>query len=82
MGIFKIKMKISAMGWVAFTTFFLIILTIAASMGFAFSWIFFATVVGQALVLIMVYRVLTDQYTTDKTFEDYYEDYPLSREEI
>ena len=56
------------MGWVAFTTFFLIILTIAASMGFAFSWIFYATVVGQGLVLIMVYRVLTDQYTTDKTF--------------
>ena len=75
-------MKISAMGWVSFTTFFLIVLTIAASMGFAFNWIFYATVIGQALVLVMVYRVLTDHYTTDKTFEDFYEDHPIPREEF
>lgn len=72
----------SAMGWVSFTTFFLIVLTIGASMGLAFNWIFYATVIGQAMVLIMVYRVLTDHYTTEKTFEDFYEDYPIPRDEM
>ena len=73
-------MKISAMNWVVITTIFLIFLTIGASMGFAFSWIFYATVVGQGMVLIMVYKVLTDAYTTSKTFEDFYEDRPINRE--
>ena len=74
-------MKISAMNWVVITTLFLILLTIAASMGYAFHWIFYATVIGQGLVLLMVYRVLTDAYSTDKTFEDFYEDCPVPREE-
>ncbi|MGA9237834.1 hypothetical protein [Robiginitalea sp.] len=74
-------MKISAMTWVGITTFFLLLLTIGAAMGFAFSWIFYATVLGQGLVVIMVYKVLTDAYTTTKTFEDFYEDRPIPREE-
>ena len=71
-------MKISAMNWVVITTFFLLILTIAASMNLAFSWIFYATVLGQGLVVLMVYKVLTDNYKTSKTFEDFYEDRPIS----
>jgi hypothetical protein len=51
-------------------------------MGYAFHWIFYATVVGQALVLVMVYRVLTDAYSTEKTFEDFYEDHPIPREDF
>lgn len=73
-------MKISAMNWVVITTFFLLILTIAAAMDMAFNWIFYATVLGQALVVVMVYRVLTDAYTTSKTFEDFYEDRPVPRD--
>lgn len=73
-------MKVSAMSWVVITTFFLLILTIAAAMGFAFNWIFYATVLGQGMVLVMVYKVLTDSYTTTKTFEDFYEDRPIPRE--
>lgn len=73
-------MKISAMTWVAITTLFLLMLTVAAALGSAFRWIFLATVAGQALVLIMVYKVLRDSWTTDKTFEDYYEDFPVPRE--
>lgn len=73
-------MKISAMSWVVITTFFLLTLTIAASMNLAFNWIFYATVLGQALVVLMVYKVLTDSYKTSKTFEDFYEDRPVSRE--
>ena len=69
------------MSWVGITTFFLLMLTIGAAMGFAFSWIFYATVFGQGLVIIMVYKVLTDSYTTSKTFDDFYEDRPVPREE-
>ncbi|UCE68277.1 MAG: hypothetical protein JSW57_07355 [Flavobacteriaceae bacterium] len=73
-------MKISAMNWVVITTIFLVILTIAASINLAFNWIFYATVLGQGLVLLMVYKVLRDNYKTSKTFEDFYEDRPISRE--
>ena len=68
------------MNWVVITTIFLVILTIAASINLAFNWIFYATVLGQALVLLMVYKVLRDNYKTSKTFEDFYEDRPISRE--
>ncbi|MFZ9003953.1 MAG: hypothetical protein ACO20F_12675 [Robiginitalea sp.] len=68
------------MNWVVITTIFLVILTIAASINLAFNWIFYATVLGQGLVLLMVYKVLRDNYKTSKTFEDFYEDRPISRE--
>lgn len=68
------------MHWVVITTIFLVILTIAASINLAFNWIFYATVLGQGLVLLMVYKVLRDNYKTSKTFEDFYEDRPISRE--
>ena len=42
-----------------------------------FGWLFFATIVGQGSLLLMVYKILTDDYTTEKTFEDWYEDRPL-----
>lgn len=73
-------MRISAIHWVLLTTIFLLLLTVGAVMGLAFNWVFYATVLGQALVVYMVYRVLTDNYRTDKTFEDFYEDWPVPRE--
>ena len=66
------------MFWVGITTVVLITLTIMASMGFPFNWVFYITVIGQIMVVYMVYRVLTDNYQTDKTFEDFYEDRPIS----
>ena len=71
-------MNSSAMFWVGATTLVLITVTIMASMGFPFNWVFYATVLGQIMVVYMVYRVLTDNYQTDKTFEDFYEDRPIS----
>lgn len=71
-------MHTSAMFWVGITTLVLITLTIMASMGFPFNWIFYLTVIGQIMVVYMVYRVLTDHYRTDKTFEDFYEDRPIN----
>ena len=72
-------MHSSAMFWVGITTVVLITVTIMASMGFPFNWVFYLTVIGQFMVVYMVYRVLTDQYHTDKTFEDFYEDHPIGR---
>ena len=73
-------MKIKAMDWVWITTIFLVLLTVAAALNVRFVWIFFATLTGQALVLLMVYKVLTDTWDTQKTFEDSYEDCPVARE--
>lgn len=74
-------MKVSAMGVVAFTTLVLVTVTIMASMNFPFNWVFYVTIIGQALVIYMVYKVLTDNYSTVKTFDDFYEDNPIKEEE-
>jgi len=63
-------MKISAMSVVGFTTMVLVTVTIMVSMNFPFNWVFYMTIFGQALVVYMVYKVLTDDYETAKTFED------------
>ncbi|MGB5273375.1 MAG: hypothetical protein WBN39_04910 [Flavobacteriaceae bacterium] len=70
-------MKTSSMLWVAITTLLLITITIMAAMDFPFNWVFYITVLGQSTLVFMVYKVLTDNYQTDKTFEDFYEDHPI-----
>ena len=70
-------MKNSAMFWVANTTIILVIVTIMAAMNFPFNWVFYVTVLGQSMVVYMVYKVLTDDYRTRKTFKDFYEDHPI-----
>ncbi|NND63693.1 MAG: hypothetical protein HKN48_10945 [Flavobacteriaceae bacterium] len=72
-------MKASPMLWVVLTTLVLIMVTIFSAMNFPFGLVFYLTVLGQILVVVMVYKVLTDNYTTDKTFEDFYEDRPIER---
>ena len=70
-------MKLPVMFYVGFTTILLLTVVIFASMDFPFHWVFYLTVFGQFFLLVMVYKVLTDDYTTDKTFDDYYEDRPI-----
>ena len=72
-------MKDSAMFWVGSTTLVLFTVTIMAAMNFPFNWVFYITVLGQVMIVYMVYRVLTDDYTTSKTFKDFYEDHPLEQ---
>ncbi len=48
-----------------------------SAMSLPFNWVFYLTVLGQVMVVIMVYKVLTDNYTTDKTFDHFYEDRPI-----
>ncbi len=75
-------MKISGMFYVAVTTLLLVTLTIMVAMDISFTWVFYVTVLGQILVAVMVYKVLKDNYTTDKTFDDFYEDHPIGKQEI
>lgn len=61
------------------TTLLLVIVTIFSAIDFPFRWVFYLTSLGQVLLVFTVYKVLTDNYTTDKTFEDFYEDHPIER---
>ncbi|PQJ14045.1 MULTISPECIES: hypothetical protein [Nonlabens] len=69
-------MKTNALFWVYLVTAVLVILTVSSQLGTSFKWIFTGTLIGQLLLLTMVYKILTDDYETDKTFEDFYEDRP------
>ena len=70
----KRDMKIPVMLYVWITTLLLLTVTIMVSMDVPFNWVFYLTVIGQILVAVMVYKVLTDNYSTEKTFADFYED--------
>ncbi len=72
-------MKLNAISLLIITTLVLITVTIFAAMDFPFGWIFFLTLAGQMLLIYTVFRVLKDDYTTNKTFEDFYEDHPIDR---
>ncbi|MBQ4820951.1 hypothetical protein [Aquimarina sp. MMG016] len=74
-------MKISAILMVIITSVMLLLVTILAVMNFSFSWVFYLTCIGQLMIIIMVYKVLKDKYTTDKTFKDFYEDHPIPKDQ-
>ncbi|GGE35290.1 hypothetical protein [Psychroflexus planctonicus] len=73
-------MKLSAISFLIITTFILIAVSIMAALDVSFSWVFFATVLGQIFLVYTVYKVLIDNYKTDKTFDDWYEDEPIEKE--
>lgn len=68
------------MSWVAITTVILVIVTLMASLDFAFRWVFFLTIFGQTCLIIMVLQVLKADHHSEKTFDDFYEDYPIGRQ--
>ena len=75
-------MKNSPFPYVIITTLLLVTITVMSAMDFPFNWVFYLTVIGQVAVVMMVYKVLTDNYTTDKTFEYFYEDRPIQPLEV
>jgi len=74
-------MKISSIGFLIFTTVILVLLSILAALNFPFSILFYLMCFGQIMLLVTVYKVLTDKYTSKKTFEDFYEDYSPNSED-
>ncbi|MEL0455712.1 hypothetical protein WJN01_05700 [Flavobacteriaceae bacterium SZ-1-7] len=73
-------MKIPVLFYVGLTTFLLVMLTVMVGMNMSFRLVFYTMCIGQFFVLVMVYKVLKDKYTTDKTFENFYEDRPINYE--
>ncbi|MFD2564347.1 hypothetical protein [Aquimarina rubra] len=74
-------MRISGMMMIIITSLLLLLITILVTMDVEFGWVFYITCFGQIMVILMVYAVLTDAYTTDKTFDDFYEDRPIARDQ-
>jgi len=74
-------MKTTGITWLVFTSLVLVLLAILSALDFSFSLIFFIMCIGQILLVITVYGALTDNYTTDKTFKDFYEDYTPKEDE-
>lgn len=72
-------MKLSVSFWVGICSLTLLMVTMFSAMNLPFNWIFYLTVFGQVLVVIMVWRVLTDNYTTSLEFKDGYGDKPLDQ---
>lgn len=70
-------MKLSAMVLLALTSLILFTIVLFVMLDVNFSWVFYLTVGGQTLLVVTVYKVLTDDYQTDKTFDDFYEDRPI-----
>ena len=63
------------------TTTILVVTAVLAALQFPFQLIFYLTVSGQFLLVITVFCILKDNYTTKKNFDDFYEDHPIGREE-
>lgn len=74
-------MKLSVISYLVLTTLVLATVAIFAALGFPFDYIFFLTIIGEVLLIFSIYSVLSDYYTTDKKFEDFYEDHPIKKEE-
>ncbi|MDX1543909.1 MAG: hypothetical protein R3214_08175 [Christiangramia sp.] len=73
-------MKSLCLNLLALTTFVLVLLTVFSALGFPFPVLYFLMCFGQILLIFTVYKVLTDEYTTTKTFDDFYEDHPVKDE--
>ncbi len=70
-------MKDGAIKWVWFTTFYLLVFVVLCQLNLGHLGYMSLLMVGQFLVLYMVYKVLTGYYRSDKTFKDWYGDRPM-----
>jgi hypothetical protein len=73
-------MKLSVITYLIITTVILVAVIVFVAFEIPFHIIFFTTLLGQILFIYSIFKVLTDTYTTDKTFDDFYEDHPIKKE--
>ena len=66
--------------YITITTILLIAVAVMVHYNFSFSSVAIVVLFGQAWWILTVYKVLTDDYSTDKAFEDWYEDRPVENE--
>lgn len=69
-------MKLDGIFYIIINTILLLSITIMGVMDLPFNWFFYLTTIGQGVFLLAVYKVLTDDYDTEKTFDHWYEDKP------
>jgi len=70
-------MKNFAIKLVWFTTTFVFVFAALNQTNTPIPILMFLFLMGSFLIPYMVFKVLTDKYTTTKTFKDWYEDYPI-----
>jgi len=73
-------MKLTGIFYLIATTVVLIALAVMSYYNLSYTLVFYVTVGGQLLFIFTVYKILTDDYTTTKTFDDWYEDHPIKKE--
>lgn len=78
--LYTIYMKNSVAFYITITTLLLVTVAVLVHYNFSLSTVLIAVLAGQAWWIFTVYKVLTDDYQTDKTFDDWYEDKPIGRE--
>jgi len=78
---YLIAMRQSAIFYVVVTTILLVAVAIMVFFNLAYDLIFYTVLAGQAWWLLTIYKVLTDKYSTEKTFDDWYEDHPIGRDQ-
>lgn len=66
--------------YIGITTLLLVTIAVMVFFNLRYDLVFYTVLAGQAWWLFTVYKVLTDDYSTDKTFDDWYEDHPIGRE--
>ncbi|SDK68923.1 hypothetical protein SAMN04488034_101120 [Salinimicrobium catena] len=77
---YLLNMRQSAIFHVVITTILLVAVAVMVFYNLSYDLIFYTVLAGQAWWLLTVYKVLTDDYSTDKTFDDWYEDHPVGRD--
>lgn len=73
-------MKSFAMFLVVFTTLFLFVFTVFSQFDFSLRIMNALFMAGNGLIILLVYSVLKDRYSTTKTFKDWYEDCPKPKD--
>jgi hypothetical protein len=73
-------MKLSAHFYVVIATIFLVLVAALVFYNAPYNIVFYTVLVGQAWWLLTVYKVLVEDYSTKKTFNDWYEDHPKIEE--
>ena len=67
-------MRQTAHIYVIISSLILVAITVMVFYNVSYPILFYVFLFGQAFWVFTVYKVLTDNYTTEKTFDDWYED--------
>lgn len=73
-------MRQTAHIYVIISSLILVAIAVMVFYNVSYPIVFYTVLFGQAFWLFTVYKVLTDNYSTEKTFDDWYEDHPIGRE--